>query len=430
MTLYHFPVDKTPEQIAPFLCKETHTIWFDSAKPDHPKNCYSYIAFAPLETYRDISFSRQKEILKGLNFSPNNPDLPPFQGGLSGLWAYDLARDLESIPEKNHKENNIPNVWFGVYDQVYAYDHAQNKGWYMCHCTDKKIAAQKFELFLKKINQPAAFISPLQNLEWSCDFIRNEYEQAVATVINHILEGDIFQANLSRKYQAICPADFQSFDHYLYVRKSNPAPFSAYMNMDGFEILSTSPESFLKVSSSGHVQSSPIKGTSHDAEELKCSQKDHAENVMIVDLLRNDLSKICEDHSINVTDLCRLEKFEGLYHLVSDIHGTLKRELSALDALEACFPGGSITGAPKIESMKVIESLERSRRGIYCGAIGWMGSNGAMETNIAIRTMIKQDDTIWFNVGGGITANSDPAREYDETCLKAKKILEILGGIE
>ena len=177
--------------------------------------------------------------------------------------------------------------------------------------------------FSKENKSTCCIHKPVTNLEWSCDFTRNEYEQAVATVINHILEGDIFQANLSCKYQTICPADFQSFDHYLYVRKSNPAPFSAYMNMDGFEILSTSPDLF-KGQFIGACSIQPDQRNVTRYRRAQVQSKDHAENVMIVDLLRNDLSKICEDHSINVTDLCRLEKFEGLYHLVSDIHGTFK----------------------------------------------------------------------------------------------------------
>jgi para-aminobenzoate synthetase component 1 len=212
------------------------------------------------------------------------------------------------------------------------------------------------------------------------------------------------------------------------LREVNPAPFSAFINFGDFQISSASPESFLSLTKDGFISTRPIKGTDRDADKLLSSTKDKAENVMIVDLLRNDLSQICEDASVVVDKLCELQSFAGLHHLVSVVSGKLRPNIGVMDALNACFPGGSITGAPKIAAMNILRQIEKIPRGIYCGSIGWMGIDGAMEMNIAIRTVMVTKDKLSFGVGGGITALSDPDAEYQETLLKADRIFKSFGG--
>ncbi|PZP57235.1 MAG: aminodeoxychorismate synthase component I, partial [Micavibrio aeruginosavorus] len=261
---------------------------------------------------------------------------------------------------------------------------------------------------------------------WSRQKTREEYKQDIQTVINYIHAGDVFQVNLAQKFTAELPDYFNPYAHYLHLRKVNPAPFSSFMRIDNIVLSSTSPERFLKVSGTS-IETRPIKGTIADSEHpsvLLNSAKDRAENTMIVDLLRNDLSKVCEANSIQVPELCAIESYSGLHHLVSSVTGKLKKDKTSLDALSACFPGGSITGAPKIRAMEIIEELEPTCRGAYCGAIGYIGFDGTMDTNIAIRTLIYKDNQVSLSVGGGIVAASDLEAEYQETLVKARKIFE------
>jgi para-aminobenzoate synthetase component 1 len=252
-------------------------------------------------------------------------------------------------------------------------------------------------------------------------------------VINHIRAGDIFQANLSQRFSAALPTGFDSFAHYQSLRAKNPAPFAAYLDLGAIRIASASPERFLSVRG-GIAETRPIKGTVARDENpvrdnaaraaLMMSEKDRAENVMIVDLLRNDLAKVCADDSVEVASLCEPESFAKVHHLVSTVTGRLRENFTSLDLLRACFPGGSITGAPKVRAMEIIAELERRRRGPYCGAIGYVGANGAMDMNIAIRTLVYEGRSVSFSVGGGITTASDPEAEYRETLAKAAAIFD------
>ncbi len=433
MTLYCFSAPYTPQNVASVFEREPYTIWFDSARSTHPRSRYSYVLFLPSDVYQGLSFDDQKKIFSQLNEPENILSCPvPFCGGLAGYWGYDLVRRQEDIHEVHPQcRESIPDSCLGHYDEFFAYDHLKEEGWYICVVDTPQNAEEKFANFRKRIDGTRfveSKISTENHTEFFSDFSREEYMDAIGKIIDHILNGDIFQANMTRRYQAIRPDGFDPFLHYIKLRKENAAPYSVYMNMKGFHVLSTSPELFLSVDKDGLITTRPIKGTAKNAYELRESKKDRAENIMIVDLMRNDLSKICTDQSVNVPSLCNVEEFEGLAHLVSTIQGQLGNEYTSLDALQAVFPGGSITGAPKIEAMRVIEKLERSRRGIYCGALGWVGYDGAMETNIAIRTVICDDKEIWFNVGGGITLSSNPAQEYEETLLKAERILASFDG--
>jgi len=411
--LFSFPIDFSAPDVAAVICRKAGAIWFDSARPAHPQNRYSYV-LVPAKKAAEISELKKME------------GLPPFQGGWAGYWGYDLARDIEKIPNLHEDKDQLPIKSVNYYSSLFAFDHRQEKGWYITKAPTLLEAQAEFGKITQEISSSKngdLYIPP--RINWQSNFSQTEYKNSVKNIIEHILAGDIFQANLSRRIEGDVPLDFDPLQHYLHLRIVNPAPYAAYINAGEFQILSSSPESFLSLSEGGILVTRPIKGTSPEmiGKEFLGSEKDHAENVMIVDLMRNDLSKICEDQSVEVTSLCHKEVFEGLVHLVSEIKGKLRSGISAEQALMACFPGGSITGAPKIESMKIIEQQERARRGPYCGAIGWISDFGNMETNIAIRTLICKGNKIWFNVGGGITSLSDPLLEYEETNIKAKAIL-------
>jgi para-aminobenzoate synthetase component I len=424
-----------------------YSLFFDSADREHPAARHSFIAFHPFETieskdgkvtvtnrehqisFRADPFAVVRDRLAAWqgNIAPR-ADLPPFQGGAAGFFGYDLACGLEKLPALPASPQ--PDMAVGLYDQIAAFDHVENKAWLIVHAADDDAASLKYSHFLRLLREkPAAGVSA--EPEWTSSFSRATYEHAVANVIDYICAGDIFQANLSQRFTAQLPFGFDSFAHYRHLRTVNAAPFAAYMNFGGLTLASASPEQFLRVRS-GKVETKPIKGTRPrgsdvrgDAalgRELLASEKDRAENIMIVDLLRNDLSKACDDNSIEVPKLCALESFASVHHLVSTVTGTLRAGQTPADLLRACFPGGSITGAPKVRAMEIIAETEKSRRGPYCGAMGYIGFNGAMDTNIAIRTLVYEGNTVSFNAGGGITADSRPAEEYQETLDKAEAL--------
>ena len=265
-------------------------------------------------------------------------------------------------------------------------------------------------------------------------FTHAGYLEAVSKVRDYILAGDIFQANLSQRLEA--PLRESPWTLYRRLRALNPAPFAAYLDMDGVRVLSASPERFLRVDADGAVEARPIKGTrprglypAHDAalgRVLSESAKDRAENLMIVDLLRNDISRVCAPGSVHVPDLFALEHYSTVQHLVSTVTGTLDAGRDAVDLLIAAFPGGSITGAPKVRAMEIIAELEQRRRGVYCGSVGYISITGAMDTSIVIRTYLALGARVYFGVGGGIVADSDPEEEYRETFDKARALISAL----
>lgn len=396
MKQFAFPVGFTSLDAATALYSERDFVWIDSNRDTHPQNRFSYIACNPLEKSCVL---------------PTQDGLPPFQGGYMGYKTYE---------GEGH---------FKFYDQILAFDHRTGERWLIIYADNERDAHKAYDDICTKVRtaKPLSAYHPIQP-EWVSNFTECEYEDAVRDIIARILNGDIFQANLTQRFCAAKPANFNGFFHYLILREINPAPFSAYLHFGDVEILSASPESFLSVTKAGHIVTQPIKGTDTDAERLLASVKDRAENTMIVDLLRNDLSQICTDESVIVEKLCELQSFAGLHHLVSKISGQLQKDITPIKAVDACFPGGSITGAPKIEAMKIIAEIEKMPRDIYCGSIGWIGMDGAMEMNIAIRTLVADKDTLSFGVGGGITALSDPEAEYQETLLKAQKIFKSFEG--
>lgn len=443
--LYVFQWDiNNPVQTFAHLANQPYSVFLDSARPSHPLSRYSYIGWHPFETieakagrvtvtnaenqftYRADPFQvvRERLALWGEDIKPRS-DLPPFQGGAIGFFGYDLARAIERLPARA-QDTGQPDMCIGLYDKVIAFDHDTGKAYLMIHA-DSDQKAQVHKAYIERmaaLPAPAPYIGA--TLQWNTGRDDDSYKKDIRRIVDYIYAGDIFQANLSRRFSASVPQGFDAFAHYAHLREMNGAPYGAFLNFGDMKLASSSPERFLEVRGRD-IETRPIKGTlpsSKPAEILAHSDKDRAENIMIVDLLRNDLSKVCEDHSIEIDGLCSIETFEGLHHMVSTVYGKLRGDKGAVDALRACFPGGSITGAPKIRAMEIIEELEPHRRGAYCGAIGYIGFDGSMDTAITIRTLVYDGDTVHLQTGGGITAASDAQTELDETLTKAQKMFE------
>jgi len=404
-----------------------YALFLDSSDRDHPLGRYSFVMFDPVEIFTDRAFDAVSEALAHYGFSDSVPGLPPFQGGAAGVFGYDLGRTLEDLPEDTVDDGDVPDMAVGIYDSVVAFDHAVERCVLVVQAVDEAAANERRAEVLDGLKGSASGAEfQSEGLDWVSDKSQDEYERDVQRVIDYILDGDIYQANLAQRFSAKLPDGFDSWAHYKALRSVNAAPFAGYMNCGDVQIVSCSPERFLTVSE-GVVETRPIKGTlpvSADPSVLEGSEKDRAENVMIVDLLRNDLSKVCEADSIEVPELCVLERFASVYHLVSTVRCRLGKGFGSVDILKACFPGGSITGAPKIRAMEIIEELEVFRRGPYCGAMGYIGFSGVMDMNILIRTLVYYGGKVTVSAGGGVTAASDPVAEYRESLDKVRVILD------
>jgi para-aminobenzoate synthetase component 1 len=384
------------------------------------------------------------------------PGLPPFQGGLAGLISYDLNRSFEKI-KPTPGRFPLPAIAIGLYDTLVAWDHEQDRAWILSHGIqsekhepDCQTARERIERFRQILAappgspvSPAAAAIPASSLGQRFEvpgpgglvsnFSRDQYVSAVERAIEYIYAGDVFQINLAQ--QLLFPAKDHASQLYLRLRRCNPAPFSGYFDVGDSQIVSASPERLIGVRNRV-VETRPIKGTRkrtrfpevdlHAENELKTSEKDRAENIMIVDLMRNDLSRVCEDHSVSVPQLCELEQYESVLHLVSSVRGKLKPEADIVDLIRAVFPGGSITGAPKVRAMEIIAELEQTARGAYCGSLGYIGLDGTSDFNILIRSITNSRGWCQIPVGGGIVAQSDPDREYQETWTKAAGMLRAL----
>jgi para-aminobenzoate synthetase component 1 len=358
----------------------------------------------------------------------------PFTGGAIGYFAYDLARRLEKLPEQAADAEHIPEMAIGIYDWVVVVDHHAGRAWLAGQGHDERTKTEWSSLLaLFGEHEDAGgntfrVVGPvLSNMD------EGHYAAAFDRIKHYIDAGDCYQVNLAQRFAA--QAEGNPWAAYRQLRQFSPAPFSAYLNTPQAQILSASPERFLRVHE-GQVETKPIKGTrpraadpAQDrayAQALQSSTKDKAENLMIVDLLRNDIGKNCAIGSVRADRLFELESFANVHHLVSTVTGTLADGRDALDLLKGCFPGGSITGAPKLRAMEIIEELEPHRRGVYCGAIGYIGFDGNMDTNIAIRTAVYSDGMIRFWAGGGIVADSEMKKEYRETLDKASSMLQLM----
>lgn len=379
----------------------------------------------------------------------DQPELPPFQGGAIGYFSYEFGRLLERLPLPDVPvQGSVPDAVWHFYDTVFAFDHESQKAWIVSSGLPEQGSAARVErsvaraeLFLHAVNRVQEQIAAKQVQEsriargnWRSNFDRDSYMQAVSRVVEYILDGDIFQANIAQRFIADLPKNYTPWEFYKTLRRRNAATFAAYLDYGETVIASSSPERFLAVKGN-EVETRPIKGTvprSSDrnedsalADQLMKSEKDRAENLMIVDLMRNDLSRVCRPHSVLTPVLCGLESYASVHHLVSVVTGQLAAGKTLIDLIAAAFPGGSITGAPKIRAMQIITEIEREARGIYCGSIGYIGFNGNFDSNIGIRTVLFQGGKAVFQAGGGITALSDPAAEYQETLDKAVRIFSV-----
>ncbi|MBC2724674.1 MAG: aminodeoxychorismate synthase component I, partial [Desulfosporosinus sp.] len=373
-------------------------------------------------------------------------------GGAVGFLSYDLKNELETLPKIASNDLNLPLWRFAWYDGIVIYDHAQGNYWITacgieedgtCH---PELAHERIERIEKTLY---SYVEEHPDIEAIVDTMstpphstiepsvtKEEYLADLQRVIDYIYAGDIYQANLTQRFSLDWEGD--AWNLYSQLHRQNPAPFAAFLPYSDFQVLCSSPERFIRIQSDGKIETLPIKGTrprgespsadQQQAVELQNSPKDRAELTMIIDLERNDLGRICEFGTVKVPDLIRLEKYPTVWHLVSTVTGQLLPSLEPSDILKAVFPGGSITGAPKIRAMEIIEELEPHSRGLYTGSIGYMGFDGAWDLNIVIRTILLKDGKAFIHAGGGIVADSKPVDEYNETLDKAKALFRVLKG--
>ncbi len=438
-----------------------HLLFLDSARPSSLGR-YSYVTADPFGWLtcpaRDVEQSRPltalHKKLRGLRV-PTAPELPPFQGGAAGLFGYELGHEIECLPWPAVDDFQIPALAVGLYDWVLSFDHHAGRAWLISTGLPERSARGRATRGLNRLDQVRRWLErdiaeppwrpqqavplhtptrPVPDLDGVLsNFSRSDYLSVLHRAIEYIHAGDCFQVNIAQRLAT--PQHDAPQVIYQRLRERNPAPFAGYFDLGDYVLASASPERFLRLHQ-GEVETRPIKGTRSRgltpeedfarADDLRASDKDRAENVMIVDLLRNDLGRVCEYGSIRVPALCRLESFQYVHHLVSEVRGRLRPGLDGIDLLKATFPGGSVTGAPKIRAMEIITELEGVARGPYCGSLGFLGFDGAMDMNILIRTLVLGRGWIHFSVGGGIVADSDPEREYEETWHKAEGLLRAL----
>jgi para-aminobenzoate synthetase component I len=449
----------------------------ESARPGRTGR-WSYLTADPLVVLDapaegDDPFAEARSLLGRMSVDLRAADdeaLPPFAGGLVGYLAYDLGRRFERLPSIARVDQHLPLLRLGLYDWAIAWDRRHGEAVLAARAVDGddarmgarvrdvldrvdalvlgEVAAARADVRVRHDgaideripavapDAPAAFVSGTPRDAWLAGV------EAVRTAIGR---GDLYQANLTRRLEAPFAGD--PWPLFRRLRTGDPALFAGYLDLGSSPaagtpraLLSASPEPFLSVDSHGGVSTDPLKGTrprgrtrEHDralARELLASTKDHAENVMIVDVLRNDLGRVCEPGSVRVPRLLRLERTAAVQHLVTTVTGRLRAGSNAFDLLAAAFPGGSITGAPKIRAMELIERLEPVRRGPYCGALAWLGPDGRLGSSILIRTFVADGERLTLHVGGGITWRSDPAAEWDETVAKAHGPLSSIGAVE
>lgn len=433
---------------------EDYSFFLDSGMDKEKLGRYSFIGFDPflifkskgqnisittkeeVKTYIGDPFESLKEIISKYKMDYET-DLQ-FIGGAVGYFAYDLCHQIEKLPRTAIDDVNIPDCYLGFYDGVVIIDHIEEKTYIaslgikgdeneIANSIQKKIEGAKKE-DLNKVS-----IKKQKNQAIKSNFSKDEYINAIEKIRDYIKTGDIYQANMTQRFE--CDINQSPYDIYSKLRKINPAPFASFIDFKEGFIVSSSPERFVKIKDR-YIETRPIKGTcprgksieedEKNKADLLSSEKDKAELLMIVDLERNDLSKVSKAGSVKVTELFHLETYPTVHHLVATVIGQIRDDMDIIDCIKAIFPGGSITGAPKIRSMEIIDELEPNQRNIYTGSIGYIGFNQDMDLNIAIRTIVCKDKKAYFQAGGGITWNSNPNLEYEETLHKAKAMIKVL----
>ena len=474
----------TSEDIFAPMAQQAWAMWLDSGNSDHIDSRFDILVWQPIVTLTtqgnstDICFAQINNQVKSSNKnSIKSSDDPllllkqlqvqlfktpnathqflPFLGGALGYFSYDLGRRFEQLPNLAKQDINLPEMAVGLYDRAVIFDKKSATFYLVCPDGERaEIETLLINLTLRS-NITSTNVKADETADnfhltssWQANMDKADYIEKFKRVQNYLLSGDCYQINLAQRFSAQYQGD--EFEAYLALKAANKAPFSAFIRLDNAAILSVSPERFLQLSQ-GKVQSKPIKGTmprsdnkvqdAKNAEILRHSSKDNAENLMIVDLLRNDISKNCQAGSVKVPKLFDIESFPAVHHLVSTVEGTLSSDKHATDLLRGAFPGGSITGAPKIRAMEIIEELEPHRRSVYCGSIGYLSNCGTMDTSITIRTLICQpsetsantslnkEKTIHCWAGGGLVADSTAESEYQETFDKVNCILPVLSKL-
>jgi para-aminobenzoate synthetase component 1 len=419
-------------------------VLLDAGRPLAERGRFDLLSAWPLDSYApdpgetaEHFFQRLRNGLNALgrNEAPQGNELP-FTGGLIGYLAYDFGRRLEQLPERAIDDLALPDARFGLYGWALISDHQQRTSQLVFHPrleqAERRRLVQLFEAGTTQEAVPFSLRQPFQ-----ADLSQDDYRNAIERIQAYIQAGDCYQVNFAQRFQAPCQGD--AWSAYQALRAACPTPFAGFQVLDnGGAILSLSPERFLQVSQ-GRVETRPIKGTrprgatpaedAANAAELLASAKDRAENLMIVDLLRNDLGRSCSTGSVRVPELFALESYPNVHHLVSAVTGELAAEKDALDLVASSFPGGSITGAPKIRAMQIIDELEPTRRALYCGSLLYLDVRGELDSSIAIRSLLVKDGTVSCWGGGGIVADSDWQAEYQESITKVKVLLQTLEAL-
>ena len=439
-------IDFNPLEIYNVFKNEKDTILLDSSKEDENLSKFSFIGLNPFMTFearKNKAFVDGKEVdgdpfevlddlIKKYKISEDTFRNIPLLSGAIGYISYDICRILERIPDTSKEDFNISDMKFIFYNNIIIFDLKNNKQ----YITSLNGIDEEINLIEYKINEAIYLKEEVvkeNNKNFISNFNKEDYKSAITKLKDYIVSGDVYIANMTQRFYTENTED--SFEIYKKLRSINKAPFSAFMNFEDFQIISSSPERFLEINNR-KVITRPIKGTRprgknkeediKNSLELLNSEKDKAELLMVVDLERNDLSKVCKPHSVKVTELFKLETYATVFHLVSTVEGILKEDVSAIKCIKECFPGGSITGTPKIRAMEIIEELEGLKRNIYTGSIGYFDFRGNADFNIAIRTIVKKDNKAYFGVGGGITYDSIEEDEYNETLDKAKALMRVL----
>jgi len=440
---------------------ENYSLWLDSAAAAHSDSRYHILLKAPefvlsadshgthltqarqrwSELLPEPSSIEQTSMLEAAsqimrqcqpNIVISNQQELPFSGGFAGILGYDLGRQLETLPADNLAEYQIPDACLGFYTEALMIDKHTAQLWVLA------AEGRHSDLIESWLSNSTRHTEPFRlTSNWQSNMTRSYYQRCFQQVRNYLLAGDCYQINLAQRFRA----QYQGNEWHAYqqLRTVNDAPFSAFMRLPEGCILSVSPERFLAVDSSGQVQTKPIKGTrprasdtEQDAaqrEQLQASEKDRAENLMIVDLLRNDLSRSCQPGTIDVPQLFAIESFPAVHHLVSTVIGQLNPDKTAIDLVRAAFPGGSITGAPKIRAMEIIEELEPNRRSVYCGSMAYFSIDGNCDSSITIRTVLAERQHLYCWAGGGLVIDSEEPAEYQETLDKVARILPVLESV-
>jgi para-aminobenzoate synthetase component 1 len=457
------PPELTPLRALAAVERDPHTVFLESGGPAGDGARWTLLAFDPryrLEVRGNalwrVSESGATSQIPGdpmsalahawperIRYDEGTPDVP-FRSGFMGWLSYDLKDHLERYPARARHESSLPDLSLGFYDVVFAWDRASGAGWVISSGLPERVpglrssrADARLEMHLERVTrdvEPERNEVAFESTVLVSNFTRDEYLRVVDRALEHIAAGDIYQVNLAQRFRVEWAAPASKL--YRALRAESPAPFSSLVTTPRGGIVSSSPERFFAIQGR-RIETWPIKGTrprGRTPEEdealavaLRESAKDRAENVMIVDLERNDLGRICEIGSVRVTSLCEVERFANVQHLVSRVEGILREDAGPVDILRAVFPGGSITGAPKIRAIQIIDELEPTRRGPYTGAIGYWDLSGACDCNIAIRTIVVEAGAASFHVGGGIVADSTPEGEYEETLVKARGMMRALG---